>query len=70
MGGMFGDLDDKILAADCSAAGTFSACYRPGQPAGVFGAVEQAYRDLLDAVRHVRPDVTVLVHNYDYAIPN
>ena len=65
-----GDLDDKILAADCSAAGTFSACYRPGQPAGVFGAVEQAYRDLLDAVRNVRPDVTVLVHNYDYAIPN
>jgi hypothetical protein len=64
------DLDDKILAADCSAAGTFSACYRPGQPAGVFGAVEQAYRDLLDAVRNVRPDVTLLVHNYDYAIPN
>ena len=28
-----GDLDDKILAADCGAAGTFSACYHPGRPA-------------------------------------
>jgi len=65
-----GDLDDKILAPDCSAAGDYSACYRRGQPGGVFGAVEQAYRDLLDTVRNVRPDVTVLLHNYDYAIPD
>ncbi len=65
-----GDLDDKILAADCSAASAISTCYRPGQPGSEFGAVEHAYRDLLDAVRNTRPDVTVLVHNYDYAVPD
>jgi hypothetical protein len=65
-----GDLDDKILAPDCSAATTLAACYRPLQPQGVFAAVEQAYRTILATIAAVRPDVPVLVHNYDYAIPD
>ena len=65
-----GDLDDKILAPDCSGATSLAECYRAGQPQGVFGAVEQAYRDLLATVKAERPDLTVLVHNYDYAIPD
>jgi len=65
-----GDLDDKILRADCSAATTVAACYRPLQPQAVFSAVEHAYRIILAAVTAVRPDVVVLVHNYDYAIPD
>ena len=65
-----GDLDDKILADDCSRATTVEECFRNGQPGGVFGDVGQAYRVLLDAVSAVRPGVTVLVHNYDYAIPD
>jgi hypothetical protein len=65
-----GDLDDRVLAADCSSATTLAACYRAGQPGAVFGAVENAYRTLLDEVASVRPGITVLVHNYDYAIPD
>ncbi|HKE41975.1 MAG TPA: SGNH/GDSL hydrolase family protein [Casimicrobiaceae bacterium] len=65
-----GDLDDKILAPDCSGATTVEQCYRAGEPQGVFDSVETAYGDLLAAVAAVRPDLTVLVHNYDYAIPD
>jgi hypothetical protein len=65
-----GDLDDRILAPDCSGATTLDACYRAGQPDGVFDAVESAYRTLVAAVAAVRTDLTILVHNYDYAIPD
>ncbi len=65
-----GDLDAKILDPDCSGAATAEACLRPGQPDGVFAAVGNAYRILLGAVAAARPDATVLVHNYDYAIPD
>jgi hypothetical protein len=65
-----GDLDDKILAPDCSGAAALAGCYRALQPQAVFGAVGQAYRTMLATVAALRPDVTVLLHNYDYAIPD
>ena len=65
-----GDLDDRILAPDCSGAPTVAACFRAGQPGGVFDAVEAAYTTLIADVAATRPDVTILVHNYDYAIPD
>jgi hypothetical protein len=65
-----GDLDDRILEPDCSAAATVDACYRAGQPGGIFDAVETAYRTLVDDVAALRPGATILVHNYDYAIPD
>ena len=49
---------------------TVDACFRAGQPGGVFDAVESAYRTLIGSVAAARTDVTVLVHNYDYAIPD
>ncbi len=65
-----GDLDAKILGTDCSGAATAEGCFRPGQPDGVFADVGRAYRTLIAAVAAVRPGATVLVHNYDYAIPD
>ena len=65
-----GDLDDRILAEDCSAATTVGTCYQPNEPAGVFDAIEEAYGELIEVVGVRRPDVTVLLHNYDYAIPD
>lgn len=65
-----GDLDDRILAPDCSGATTLAACYRAGQPGGTFDAVENAYRTLIGTVAAWRPGATILVHNYDYAIPD
>ena len=65
-----GDLDDKILGPDCSAETSVDGCYRAGQPDAVFAAVRNAYRDIVTAIAALRPDVTVLVHNYDYAIPD
>jgi hypothetical protein len=65
-----GDLDDRILKRDCSTANTVPECYREGGPESVFDAVGEAYRTLVDEVTAMRPDVTVLLHNYDYAIPD
>jgi hypothetical protein len=65
-----GDLDDRILAPDCSGAASAAACFRVGQPNGVFDGVQVAYRALVALVAAARQDVTILVHNYDYAIPD
>lgn len=65
-----GDLDDKILAADCSAAGDVDDCFRANEPGGVFDVVNAAYRTLIASVARLRPGATILLHNYDYAIPN
>jgi len=65
-----GDLDAKILKPDCTAAATADDCCLAGEPDGVFAAVEAAYRTLLRDVEELRPGVPVLVHNYDYAIPD
>ena len=50
-----GDLDAKVLAADCSGAAAADACFRPGQPDGVFADVGNAYRVLLSAVAPCAP---------------
>jgi hypothetical protein len=65
-----GDLDDRILASDCSGATTLAQCYRAGEPGAVFDLVGDAYRTIVAAVAALRSDVTILVHNYDYAIPD
>jgi hypothetical protein len=65
-----GDLDDKVLKPDCSGEATVDGCYRAGQPDATFTAIGAAYRDIVAATAAIRPDVTVLVHNYDYAIPD
>lgn len=65
-----GDLDATILAPDCSGAATAEACFRAGQPGGVFADVAHAYRVLIAAVAATLPGATVLMHNYDYAIPD
>lgn len=65
-----GELDDRILAPDCSGATAVEDCFRAGQPDGVFATVVAAYRSLIDDVAIARPDIAILVHNYDYAIPD
>jgi hypothetical protein len=65
-----GDLDDKVLKPDCSTEAGVEGCYRAGQPDGTFAAIGAAYRDIVAAVTAQRPDVTILLHNYDYAIPD
>jgi hypothetical protein len=65
-----GDLDDKLLKPDCSGETSADGCFRAGQPEAAFAAIGDAYRGLVDAVAAQRSDVTVLVHNYDYAIPD
>lgn len=65
-----GDLDDRVLRSDCSRASDAADCYRDGEPEGVLAAVGAAYRTLLAEVAALRPEATVLVHNYDYAIPD
>lgn len=65
-----GDLDAKILRADCTNAADVDACYRPGAPEDVFEGVQAAIRALLGTVDDANPALPVLLHNYDYAIPD
>jgi hypothetical protein len=65
-----GDLDDKLLKPDCRGAADAPECFRGGQPDAAFGAIAAAYQTLIDAITAQRPDMTVLVHNYDYALPD
>lgn len=65
-----GDLDERILRGNCSTARDVPDCYRAGEPEGVLAAVGDAYRRMIDEVAALRPGATVLVHNYDYAIPD
>lgn len=65
-----GDLDAKILRSDCSGAADVAACYRDGAPEDVFDDVKTAVRALLGTVNDVNPGLPVLLHNYDYAIPD
>lgn len=65
-----GDLDAHILREDCSAAQDVASCYRPDGPERVFDAVVAAYRALLETVARANASLPVLLHNYDYAIPD
>lgn len=65
-----GDLDAKILQPDCSTATKVDDCWQAGEPKLVFDAVEDGYKILLAAVNELHPGLPVLVHNYDYAIPD
>jgi hypothetical protein len=65
-----GDLDDRILRPDCGDAREVDECYRDGEPDGVFATVAKAYRALVAEVAALRPSATVLLHNYDYAVPD
>jgi hypothetical protein len=65
-----GDLDDKLLKLDCSGEANAESCYRAGQPGAAFAAIGDSYQELVNAIAAQRPDMTVLVHNYDYAIPD
>lgn len=65
-----GDLDARILREDCSSVTTVDECYRTGGPDSVFDAVAANLRTLLAAVAEINPALPVLLHNYDYAIPD
>lgn len=65
-----GDLDDRVLQPDCSAATALRDCFRANEPDAVMTAVAAACATLIAAVDARRPAATVLLHNYDYAIPN
>jgi hypothetical protein len=65
-----GDLDDKLLKPGCSGEANAEGCSRAGQPAAAFAAIGDSYQELVSAIAAQRPDMTVLVHNYDYAIPD
>jgi len=70
-GNDFAGLEDfeALLNPDCSGFTTPEACFRGDEPAKLLKVVLDAYREIIDKTLATRRKATVLVHNYDYAIP-
>ncbi|MDF3834770.1 hypothetical protein P3W85_17660 [Cupriavidus basilensis] len=71
-GNDFAGLDDfaDLLNQDCSQCQNPADCFRQAEPGNLFDAVIKSYRTLIADVVELRPDAKVLVHSYDYAIPD
>jgi len=71
-GNDFAGLDDftTVLRPVCSGAKSAKKCFRSGQPARLLNRIIGYYDELVALVKKHRPESRVLVHNYDYAIPN
>jgi hypothetical protein len=68
----FNDLR-PLLKADCSAETNAKGCFQTGANglAGFFDAVEDAYRRLIGIIyTYTDPDCLIVMHTYDYAIPD
>ena len=70
----FNDLR-PMLAADCSAAKSASACFRDGDSNGTLGwtmhRLAESYRILIEqVVDYCTPRTKVILHTYDYALPS
>lgn len=60
---------DALLNDDCSKFTTPEACFKGDEPAKLLKTVMNAYREIVDKSLSIRKRATILVHNYDYAIP-
>lgn len=70
-GNDFAGFDDfqKILLPDCSKCAQPADCFDGTALANLIGTVEQSYEKLIHAALALRPGISILIHNYDYAIP-
>jgi hypothetical protein len=59
-----------MLEADCSGKTTATACLRTSEFNDQFARIEQAYRELIALRDQYRPNVPIVTHQYDYAIPS
>ena len=70
-GNDFAGFDDfqKILLPDCSNCASPTDCFDGTGLAHLLDTVRQSYEKLIHASLAFRPDIKILIHNYDYAIP-
>ena len=70
-GNDFAGFDDfqKILLPDCSKCAQPADWFDGTALANLIGTVEQSYEKLIHAALALRPGISILIHNYDYAIP-
>jgi len=62
-----------LLKDDCSAATTAAACFKtgPGGLAQFLQEVDASYRTLIGRIyTHTSPSCLILMHTYDYAVPD
>ncbi len=59
-----------LLRPDCSSARDAMECFRPGQPDRRLDEVAVAYRELVLLRDRFCPRAKILVHCYDYAVPD
>jgi lysophospholipase L1-like esterase len=59
-----------LLKADCSGAQAAEDCFRAGEPQRIARTIAGYLKSVHDLVQQLVPGTPVLVHTYDYAIPN
>jgi lysophospholipase L1-like esterase len=59
-----------LLRADCSGLATAEDCFRAGEPRRMARTITAYLMTVHDQVQRLIPGTPVLVHTYDYAIPN
>lgn len=79
-GNDFAGLEDfaSLLRLDCSQATSADECFDPGDPASgierqpfrLLKQLANGYQALISHVHGVKPGLPIILHNYDYAIPN
>ncbi len=60
----------SMLEADCSGKTSALACFKAGQLDAQFARIAEAYRQLIALRDLMRPDIPIITHQYDYAIPS
>ncbi|PLQ00847.1 GDSL-type esterase/lipase family protein [Cupriavidus pauculus] len=71
-GNDFAGMDDfaAILKSDCSNCKSPEECFAIDEPRDLFNDVMKAYETLITTILAKRPDAIVLLHAYDYAVPD
>jgi hypothetical protein len=59
-----------LLKADCSGAQVAEDCFRAGEPQRTARTITGYLKSVHDMVQQLIPGTPVLIHTYDYAIPN
>lgn len=60
----------QLLKADCSGAQDADACFKAGEPRRTAARLTGYLQAVHDVVQALIPGTPVLVHGYDYAVPN
>jgi len=60
----------RLLKPECGAETTAEGCFKPAAVARLFEDLSRDYVSLITDIENRCPSATIVVHNYDYALPD